>query len=319
MKLLFFIFIISVIVYINRVDILGPRILIESGKSLDFSLGQEVSDWNEYFELNDRFEGKLDDKYMQIYAEDLNMQKPGVQYLYVKAQDKLGNVSSRSFEVTISSGYNNIDFEQLVNNQALSVDMHQFQNLNITSNPSGLDANNTNAKISRYLGSQSLEVDIESSDKFQGIKLPITILPNDEYYLKYDVHVTNPVTNDLLLPVLSNTNTSAPIQLAVTDDYHLKIIDNVNNQSKVIEKSNLNNGMNTIELGLLIDNQLGGPDLVEIKLNDKVVRTIDYIDLGFEQVDQVLLQVTNQSKRTEDNKINIDNVKYSMVEKELIG
>ncbi len=321
MKILFFIFIMTIITYLSIIDFLGPKISIEEGKTLEFSIGQEVDDWSQYFELYDATEGALDDKYMTINSDTINMDKPGVQYIYVTAVDKAGNKSSHSFEVKISSGYTNFDFENFVNNAPITADLTQLDELTYSSAPEGIDATNSNATISKYLGSQGLEVTIDGSDKTSGIKIPLSTEKHQKYYLKYDINIDqNGHPNDVYIPTLSNTKQDrSPVQLAITSNNQLKVIDNINHQSYVVKNSNLSEGINTIELEFAIEDQLGEPDYVSIKLNNKQVYAIDNIDLGFGQVNQVLLSVYSDAKEDQNTKVYIDNFKFSMVENELLG
>lgn len=319
MKLLFLAFIIMIIMYVTQIDILGPRIMLVEGETLDFSLGQEVEDWNNYFYLDDREEGPLDNKYMTIFSEDIDMEMPGVQYLYIKATDKAGNVNSRSFEIRVSSGYQHFNFENFINNDTVTADMRQLEDINFIKDE-GINSENSNASIAKYNGSQALKVALENGARENGIKTVIDVPNYKRYYLQYDVNViSNNVTEDIYIPTLASDDGDNPVSLMITTDNNLKVINNNSGFEYIIPFTKLNKGTNTIQLELSVGDKLGGPDYVAIRLNGDIVYAIDDIDFGFDQIGQVNMSIYTQDTPSEDYDIYIDNVKFSMVNDDLIG
>ncbi len=324
MKVLFVIFILSIALYLVKTDIFGPRIRLEKNMSLEFDLGQEVDDWNQYFYLFDSKEGLLDDKFMTIYDDDINLNKPGNQYLYIKASDKAGNVSTRTFEIKVSTGYQHLDFENFINNQVITIeDLNRF-NLQMINEPVGInDINSSNASIASLIGSQNLRVEVTSDDqKENGINMDLELPSYHKYYLKFDIKIDdngNVSTNDLIsLPTISNSSNKLGIELAVTGNNKLAIIDNVNNNKFIVKKSDLSK-LSTVELELSIGDKLGSPDLVRVRLDDNVVYTNDSIDFGYEKFDQFVMSVNSDQQVVGDYYIYLDNIKLSMIKEDLVG
>ncbi|WOO89380.1 hypothetical protein R2F61_01365 [Mollicutes bacterium LVI A0078] len=324
MKVLFAMFIASIIFYVIKADMFGPRIMLEKNMSLDFNLGQEVDDWSEYFYLYDRKEGLLDDKHMTIYTDDINLNVPGNQYIYVEATDVAGNTSTRTFEIKVSSGYRHFDFENFVNNQKITTDTLQLNGIDFSQEPLGIsDELETNASIASSIGSQNLLINVEPTDGINnGVDLRLNVPEYHQYYLKYSVQIDagnkSSETDVIKLPIISNKSSTMSVELATTGDGKLVIIDNINDQSFTVANSDLTN-RSTIEIDFSIDDKLGEPDLIQVKLNDKVVYTIDNIDLGYEQFNQLLISVYSDSEVTDSYNVYLDDMKMSMLKEDLIG
>lgn len=319
MKLLFLAFVLTVFIYVTQSDIFGPRIMLVDGVTLDFSMDQEVDNWNEYFYLYDREEGLLDDKYMTIDSQDINLSVPGVQYIYVKASDKAGNTSARSFEVRVSSGYQHLNFENFVNKDVVTDEMMQLENFDFAS-LDGIETGSSNATISKINGSQALKVNIAEGSETNGINAAINVPAYRRYYLKYDINVTSDsLEQDVYLPTLASKDGEQPVSLVVTRNYQLKVVDNTNGVEYIIDNTDLQSGHNTIQLELSVGDKLGEPDYVSVILNDEIVCTIENIDFGFDQIGQVVLAAYTKTTPTVNYDVYIDNVKFSMLKDDLVG
>lgn len=319
MKLLFLAFVLTIFIYITQTDIFGPRIMLVDGVTLDFSMDQKVDNWNDYFYLYDHEEGLLDDKYMTIDSQDINLSVPGVQYLYVKASDKAGNTSARSFEIRVSSGYEHYSFENFVNKDVITSDMLQLENFDFASTD-GIKSGASNATISKINGSQALKVNIAEGSAENGINAAINVPVYSRYYLKYDLNVTSDsLEQDVYLPTLASTDGEQPISLVVTRNYQLKVVDNTAGVEYIINNTDLQSGHNTIELELSVGDKLGEPDYVSVILNDDIVCTIENIDFDFDQIGQVVLAAYTQTTPTVDYDVYIDNIKFSMLKDDLVG
>ncbi len=324
MKVLFVLFVIAIITYITRADIFGPRILLEKDEPLNFTIGDQVEDWNEYFKVIDAKDGELEDKYMDINAQEVNLNQPGVQYIYISAQDKTGNKSTRTFEVNVSSGYEKLDFEQFAVHQTLVT--NDFAAENLQANASGYGAQTTemsNASITNKLGSKNLNITIDKSDgKENGIDQSFELRPYNQYYLQYNLKLDDGVKLSpgelIYLPILTNSELGqAPVELAINDDYQLVVIDNENDETTVIENTNLKRNIATITMNVSMDNKLGNPDKVDIYFNDQNVNSIIDIDYKTEDIDQLNLTVSSNYHTKDTANVYLDDLKISMVKNDI--
>lgn len=325
MKILFVLFLASIYVYVTRADIFGPQIILEPDMVLEFPLDTKITNWSKYFYVYDRKEGRLDDKYMTIDSDSINMSTPGNKYLVVDAVDQAGNKSSKTFEVKVLSGYQHIDFESFINNQIITSDIYQLADVDLDAKARGItDSKTSNAKIDTSLGSQNLAVSATVDDKLDnGVSAEFTMPKYRRYYMKYQISVdpgNNKYADDLIyLPILRNTEMKIPVRIAVNGAGQLVVIDQINDKTKVIDNTNLFHGSNTIMIELSVDDKLGAPDLAVVYLNEKQVYTIDEIDLGFNVINGWQLDVYSPANLKNDYQVNIDDIKISMIKNDLIG
>lgn len=336
MRILFVLFIVAIVYYTLNFDLFGPLIKINDGMSLEFALYSAEPDWTDYIYAVDGKDGKIDSDDLIFYDSAINFNNPGTQHMTVEAMDSKGNMSERTFDVYVQSGYTSIDFESLTDGSLVTSDMvlQDVKNSPLYSSYGLVDSTSdstANTSIERHGGSKSLKVDFKENyggAENNGVYMPINLIHGDEYYFSYKMHITSAVKNELVLPTISTNyckkDTTCildnnPVNITVGEDGKLKVKFNTKSNKKEYVIDNFN--VIGKPVNVLMHYDLGGKEKsgsFELWLNDKLVLSVQDINYGNIQFNVLLLQMYyKDSIDNEYPSTYIDNIKASMVEDDI--